>query len=99
MNSLGIWVHKLLDRPLKVVFICLCFALFSLSVNGGLLHLYNLSRDIAKMKQQHQIVSAEILDLNDKLSKARDPGYITRQALDHYELAEEDDLVFIFSDQ
>ena len=98
MQSVGTKVHKFLDRPIRVLLVCAGFALASLSFNGGLVHLYNLHRDLEKSHRQSQIVSAEILDLDEKLTKAKDPTYITRQALDNYEIGEDQDLVFVFSD-
>lgn len=70
----------------------------SLLLNGSLLRLYGLHRDEIRLKVQTQQVTESLVDLEKQLRQAQDPAYLERQAMDRYDLADENDLVFVFSD-
>lgn len=99
MHNFGRWIHHQLQQPGKVFLSCLIFAGVSLLFNGGLLNLYSLHRDFSRLNQQIDSVHAQIKDLDLQLKRAKDPVYIERQALDRYDLVEENDLVFVFADE
>ncbi len=90
---------KLLHQPLKILLICLVFATASLLMNGTFLQLYRLHRDQAVIHEQISATRTQILGLNQQLKMAKDPVFIERQALDNYDLASENDLVFVFADE
>lgn len=90
---------KLLNQPLKIFFICLCFATVSLLLNGTFLQLYRLHRDQDVLQEQIRSTKLQILDLDKQLKMAKDPVFIERQALDNYDLVDEHDLMFIFSEE
>lgn len=68
-------------------------------MNGSLLRIYSLHRDYSRIQDQILMVQTQIFDLNRQLSLVQDPRFIERQALDRYDLAQEDDLVFVFADE
>jgi hypothetical protein len=90
---------KLLHQPLKILLICLTFATASLLMNGTFLQLYRLHRDQNVIADQISATKMQIIDLDKQLKMAKDPVFIERQALDNYDLASENDLVFVFSDE
>lgn len=96
--SLSKHVHQILHTPMKVFWGCFTFVAVSLLLNGSLLRLYGLHRDELRLKVQTQQVNASIIDLDRQLTQARDPAYLERQAMDRYDLADENDLVFVFSE-
>ena len=90
---------KLLQQPFKVFLLCLAFAITSLMLNGTFLQLYRLHRDQNVLNDQIKATRMQILDLDKQLKMAKDPVFIERQALDNYDLIDEHDLMFVFSDQ
>jgi cell division protein FtsB len=99
MTKFGRWLHHQLHSPFRVFISCLIFAGVSLLFNGGLLNLYSLHRDHQHMFQRIDEVRAQIIDLDMQIKRSKDPTYIEHQALDRYDLVEENDLVFVFADQ
>ena len=89
---------KLLIRPLRVFVICMSLAVFSLLANGTVFQLYRMHRDQRLIQEQIRATRVAILDLDKNLKLAKDPVFIERQALDNYDLVEENDLMFVFSD-
>jgi cell division protein FtsB len=90
---------KLLLQPFKVFLLCLIFATVSLLFNGGFFQLYRLHRDRAVLQEQIIATRGQITDLTKQLKMAKDPVYMEHQALDNYDLVDERDLVFVFSEE
>jgi hypothetical protein len=99
MKQIGIFLHRQLLNPTRILFYCLGFALVSLAFNRGLVNLYSLHRDKQKLLEQIVEVKAQIIDLDGKLKQTKDPSFMEHQALDRYDLVEENDLVFVFADE
>ncbi len=91
-------LHVFLHSPMKVFWCCLVFVSMSLLLNGSLLRLYGLHRDQHRLQAQTQQVNESISELDRQLKQAADPAFLERQAMDRYDLADENDLVFVFSD-
>ncbi len=90
---------KLLNQPFKVFIACVCFAIISLLFNGGLFQLYRLHRDQKTLQTQIKAAQLQVSGLDLQLKKAKDPIFIERQALENYDLVDENDLVFVFADE
>ncbi len=88
---------KILNSPIKVLFICIGFFLFSLIANGTFFQLYRLNKDSETLAQQINDSKKEIKDIQKNILLTRDPSYYEKQALDNLDLATEDDLIFVFS--
>lgn len=89
---------KLLYQPLKVFILCAVFGILSLLFNGGLFQLYKLHRDQKIIQDQIAAGRMQVVELNNQLKEAKEPSFIERQALDNYDLVNEQDLVFVFAD-
>jgi len=92
-------LHNFLNSPIRVFWAGVLFVGASLIGSGSALTLYGLHRDAAQIHQQMRESQIKISSLEKALKQAQDPNYIQRQALDRYEMAESDDLVFVFSDE
>jgi len=96
MNRISRLLHSFLSQPNRVFWICCLVVFGSLLGNGNLLHLYSLHREEHSLAQQMQETRASILQLDQQMRMAQDPSFIARQAVDRYDLAEENDLIFVF---
>lgn len=92
-------LHRFLHHPMRVFWFCVFIVTVSLLLNGSLLRIYSLHRDYSRISEQIMTVQAQVSDLNRKLNMVQDPKFIERQALDRYDLAQENDLVFVFADE
>lgn len=89
---------KLLHNPWKVLVGVVIFTGVSLLLNGSLINLYRLNRDQKILTEQIESTKLQLADLDRQLLRVKDPTFIERQALDNFDLAGEDDLVFVFPD-
>jgi cell division protein FtsB len=92
-------IHQFLNVPGRVFWFCLAFVGVSLVLNGSLLRVYGLHRDESRIRAQTAQLNNQIADLSRQLRQAQDPVFMERQALDRYDLADENDLVFVFADE
>lgn len=92
-------MKMILYRPLKVFWICLSFAAVSLLFNGGFINLYRLHRDQETLHSQILSTKNHVVQLESQLKMAKDPVFIQRQALDRYDMVDENDLVFVFPEE
>ena len=93
------WLHSFLSKPLTVLWTCLILSFLSLILNGGFIRLYSLHHDQKNLNTQIADIKNEIQSLDSQLKMAKDPSFIQRQALDRYDLATDQDLVFVFADE
>jgi hypothetical protein len=93
------FIRELLEQPLKIFWLCLALVFVSLLLNGSLIRLYGLHRDYDRIQEQIIAVRVQIFQLRKQMSVVQDPSYIERQALDRYDLVEENDLIFVFADE
>lgn len=99
VQTVANFVSDLLQRPVRVFSICLILLFVGLILDGSLFRLWALHRDSGQIeKQMHDLKSAST-ELQIKIKKAKDPQFIEILARDRFELAEEGDLIFVFSDE
>lgn len=91
-------LHTTLFRPSRVAVACLALFFSMLLLNGTFIRLWGLRRDNHLLEQQIRIAKNDIADLNRKLRQAKDPNFIEKEAMDRFDLASDDDLVFVFAD-
>jgi len=87
-----------LASPRKVFWSCMVFLLVSLVLSGSLLRVYGLRREQSRLTNSIAQIKVEEQELANQLKAAQDPTQIERQAMNLYDLAEADDLVFVFSE-
>ena len=93
-SSLG----KLLQNPLQILWTCLALAFINCVLDGSLLRLWGLHRDHDKLREQVAQLKIENQKVKYLIKKASDPTFIEREARDRFDLVEEGDLVFVFSE-
>lgn len=99
VKTISSFVSELLQRPVQVLSICLFLLFAGLILDGSLFRLWVLHRDSVDIEQKMKNVRAATGELQMKIKKAKDPQFIEIQARDRFELAEEGDLIFVFSDE
>jgi cell division protein FtsB len=92
-------LNHLLQKPQKVIWICLSLVVLNLVIDGTLFRLISLYRDhdeiqagIATLEKQNSI-------LREQLKRVNDPAFLEREARDRFDLVSEGDLVFVFSEE
>ena len=92
-------VVDFINRPFRVLKVCLLFVLIGLVFDGTLFHLWALHRDSEHLDSKTKMTIIQAKDLKYKIQQAKDPQFIELEAHERFELAGENELVFVFSDQ
>jgi cell division protein FtsB len=92
-------LNDLLQRPQKVIWICLGLLILNLVLDGSLFRLWSLHRDSQEMSANILGLQAQNYELTKRLQKAKDPAFLEREARDRFDLVSEGDLVFVFSEE
>lgn len=90
--------HELLQRPSRVLWLCLAVGGTSLALDGSALRLWSLRRDHRALEAGIDEARARARALEFRIHEAQRPEFIERQARDQFDLVREGDLVFVFSD-
>jgi cell division protein FtsB len=93
-SSLG----RFLQNPVQVFWFCLSVIFVTCVLDGSLLHLWALHRDKNDLHQQVAMLKIENQKVKAMIKRASDPTFIEREAMDRFDLVEEGDLVFVFSE-
>lgn len=97
-TNLGLRFRDFLNKPLNVLFVCICLFVISLFFNGAIWRVWGLRRDLATIAQQIGKSKQQSLSLDMQIKQAKDQAYMERQAKDKLDMVGEHDLVFVFSD-
>ena len=92
------FVHRQLYHPARIFLFSLAFVGVNFIARGSLLNIYGLHRDQKTLQTQMEQTRAQIVQLDVDLRRTQDPIFMARQAVDRYDLADENDLVFVFAD-
>jgi hypothetical protein len=92
-------VSDFLQHPLRVFAISLALVAAGLLFDGSLFRLWRLDRDTQSIKGKISALKVQTRELDQKISRARDPNFIELEAREKFDLASEGDLVFVFSDE
>ena len=98
VRRLSFKFRQLLNKPLKVAFICVVVFVLTLFVNGTLWRVWGLRRDQATIIEQIQSTQKHATLLDLQIKQAKDPSFIERQARDRQDMVSDNDLIFVFSD-
>lgn len=90
--------ESLLHQPVKVIWLCLIFAFVNLIADGTLLQLWSLNRNIQRLQTETVQVREKLVDVRQSIVQASDPDFIEHQARERFDLVNEGDLVFVFSE-
>ena len=89
-------LKKILLKPHLVAFLAFGISLFYLLASGVFFRIYGLHKDDAKLQFEIQNISKSTSKIKKNLQQLKEPGFIEREALNRFDLAGKNDLVFIF---
>ena len=92
-------VNDFLHRPWVVLWTCLALAFVNVVMDGTVLRIWGLNRDVQQLVQSSSEIKTELNNLNHRISQAADPTYMEREARDRFDLVSAGDLVFVFTDE
>ena len=92
-------VSQLVQQPMRVLFISSTLVFIGLIFDGSLIRLWRLHKDSQVLESRMQILQSETKSLEKKITLAKDPQFIELEARERFDLANEGDLVFVFSDE
>ena len=72
--------------------------MLNLVLDGSLFRLWKLHRDFNQLTTDITSLQGQHMQLKTQLTKAKDPAFMEREARDRFDLVNEGDLVFVFSD-
>ncbi len=98
-SKFGKWLRRFLNHPYKVAIFCGFIFTVSIFLNGNIWRLWSLHRDFDHINLEISQAKEANTSLQAQLKQAKDPVFIEHHAHDKLDLAGEDDLVFVFSDQ
>ena len=98
MKSFLNLVMSLLENPRQILMICVFFGLLGTLFDGTLYRLWALKNDQIKVNSNIAATQLEIMTLQRQIKMAHDPKFIEREARDRFDLVDENDIVFVFSD-
>ncbi|HPI41887.1 MAG TPA: septum formation initiator family protein [Pseudobdellovibrionaceae bacterium] len=78
--------------------VCFVFIFVSSLVNGNMERLWNLRNDYFKISNKLATTHQQLAILNKQLKKVKDPHFLEQEAKERLNLANENELVFIFVD-
>ncbi len=91
-------LNNWLNSPIKVLWICLSFIFLVLISDGSVFRLWNLHGDHERITHSIAKLETDFQVLDNQYSKVNDPEFLEQQARDRLDLAGEDELIFVFSD-
>lgn len=82
-----------------MIWICLVLIVFNLIIDGSLFRLWSMHRDYKKIQNNIELLKQKNDEVKAHLARAQDPAFLEREARDRFDLVQEGDLVFIFSEE
>ena len=98
-QKLATLLTQFLQAPGTVLLVCIALLVAGLVFDGSLLRLWRLHRDAGDLEVRIERMQTDTQDLENKIKRAEDPHFIELQARERLDLAQEGDLVFVFSDK
>ncbi len=99
MRWLADLITELLNSPKMILIICLIFAVSGTLLDGTLYRIWELKSEESKIEARLIDTKTSLMRLKKQIKMANDPTFIEREAKDRFDLVEEDDLIFVFSDE
>ncbi len=90
-------IGRVLHHPWHVLWVCLGLTFFNCVLDGSLLRLWAFHRDQKELRIQASALRLENTKVKELIKKTSDPNFMEREARDRFDLVEDGDLVFVFS--
>ena len=91
-------LNEILHRPFVVLLVCFVVSFTSLIVEGTLFQLWSLYQSDKEISHRMEHLEKETQKLSIKMTKASEAGFLELEANEYFDVVEEGDLVFIFSE-
>lgn len=91
-------IYDWLNSPSKILVLCLLGGSFSVIFDGTLYQVWRLHKTHEIQAARIQSMQKQIIDYQGKIARANQPEFIEAEARKKLNLAEEGDLVFIFTE-
>ena len=98
MKKIKIFFFQILYRPFFIIFLSLLFLLVNLILDGTLLHIFNLNRDLRVIENRIDYIGKKNKDLKEKIKRTSDPDFVEQEARERLDYVGEEELIFIFPD-
>jgi cell division protein FtsB len=92
------WLRSFFESPAKVAAACLFFLFCVLVSDGTLLRLWSLHTVDRQIDRELAELQTGIKKLHEKIKLANSPSYVEKQARDHFDLVEEGEILFLFTE-
>tara|TARA_Y100000817_G_C16673492_1_gene462570 strand:+ start:157 stop:474 length:318 start_codon:yes stop_codon:yes gene_type:complete len=98
INQIFNLIDKFLYDPKRVLIVFVSLVTMSLVFDGTLLQLWKLKREHAENINSIKEYQVKIQELDFKIARAQKLDFIEREARNRFDLVEEGDLVFVFTE-
>jgi cell division protein FtsB len=92
-------ISDLLNSPKMILVLCLIFGITGTLLDGTLYRIWELRNEQSKVQTKIVDTEKSLSQLKKRIKMANDPVFIEREAKERFDLVEEDDLIFVFSDE
>ena len=89
------WLH----RPGRVLVVSALLVFVWALLDGTLFRIWSLQQEAQKVENRIEELRIETHSLDAQIRQAKNLNFVERQARDRFEMVEEDDLVFVFSNE
>ena len=98
LHSISQWSVETIQTPKRVLLICALAVASGLVFDGTLIKIWRLQRHIQSFQTQTSQYEEKIEVVREQIQRSNDPEFLERQARDRFDLVNEGDLVFVFSE-
>ncbi len=99
MRWLPTLISDLINSPKMILVLCLIFGITGTLLDGTLYRIWELRNEQSKVQTKMVETEKSLSKLKKQIKMANDPVFIEREAKERFDLVEEDDLIFVFSDE
>ena len=99
IKRLRVFSQDSLNSPKRILAFCSMVVLFTFVLDGTLYRLWSLHKEKERLDMQiakHELAAG---DLDKKIRLAKSLDFIEHEARDRFDFVEDDELVFVFSDE
>lgn len=89
-------IYNWVQFPGRVLIACGVALFLGLVMDGTLLHIWMLQKEQQSLTEKIAGIRVSTQDVEKKLLRAQDPKFIKLQAQDRFDLASENELIFVF---
>ena len=94
--KIGETIKIFFQRPFHILLICAVFLIFNLFIDGTLLHIFRLGRDLRIIQNRTHHLQEKNKEVKARITRFSDPDFIEEEARERLDFAGEEDIIFIF---